>query len=138
MLTDGVNNSGFIDPRTASELAQEFGIKVYTIGLGTNGLALSPIGMRPGGQFQYGNVQVEIDEALLQEIAQTTSGMYFRATSNTKLSEIYEEINKLERTEVEEFKYQNYEEGYRPLVLWALGLLLFDFIMRQTWFKSFI
>ena len=138
LLTDGVNNSGFIDPRTASELAQEFGIKVYTIGLGTNGLALSPIGMRPGGQFQYGNVQVEIDEALLQEIAQTTSGMYFRATSNTKLSEIYEEINKLERTEVEEFKYQNYEEGYRPLVLWALGLLLFDFIMRQTWFKSFI
>ena len=138
LLTDGVNNSGFIDPRTASELAQEFGIKVYTIGLGTNGLALSPVGMRPGGQFQYGNVQVEIDEALLKEIAETTSGMYFRATSNSKLSEIYEEINKLERTEIEEFKYQSYEEGYRPLVLWALGLLLFDFVMRQTWFKSFI
>ena len=127
LLTDGVNNSGFIDPRTASELAVEFGIKVYTIGLGSNGLALSPVGMRPNGQFQYGKVTVEIDEALLQEIAQTTGGLYFRATNNSKLGEIYDEINKLEKTEVEEFKYQQYDEGYRPLILVALGLLLFEF-----------
>lgn len=138
LLTDGVNNSGFIDPRTASELAVEFGIKVYTIGLGSNGLALSPVGMRPNGQFQYGKVPVEIDEALLQEIAQTTGGLYFRATNNSKLGEIYDEINKLEKTEVEEFKYQQYDEGYRPLILLALGLLLFEFLMRQTLFKSFI
>ena len=138
LLTDGVNNSGFIDPRTASELAVEFGIKVYTIGLGSNGLALSPVGMRPNGQFQYGKVPVEIDEALLQEIAQTTGGLYFRATNNSKLGEIYDEINKLEKTEVEEFKYQQYDEGYRPLILVALGLLLFEFLMRQTLFKSFI
>ena len=138
LLTDGVNNSGFIDPRTASELAVEFGIKVYTIGLGSNGLALSPVGMRPNGQFQYGKVTVEIDEALLQEIAQTTGGLYFRATNNSKLGEIYDEINKLEKTEVEEFKYQQYDEGYRPLILVALGLLLFEFLMRQTLFKSFI
>jgi len=138
LLTDGVNNSGFIDPRTASELAVEFGIKVYTIGLGSNGLALSPVGMRPNGQFQYGKVPVEIDEALLQEIAQTTGGLYFRATNNSKLGEIYDEINKLEKTEVEEFKYQQYDEGYRPLILAALGLLFFEFLMRQTLFKSFI
>ena len=138
LLTDGVNNSGFIDPRTASELAVEFGIKVYTIGLGSNGLALSPVGMRPNGKFQYGKVPVEIDEALLQEIAQTTGGLYFRATNNSKLGEIYDEINKLEKTEVEEFKYQQYDEGYRPLILVALGLLLFEFLMRQTLFKSFI
>ena len=138
LLTDGVNNSGFIDPRTASELAVEFGIKVYTIGLGSNGMALSPVGMRPNGQFQYGKVPVEIDEALLKEIAQTTGGLYFRATNNSKLGEIYDEINKLEKTEVEEFKYQQYDEGYRPLILVALGLLLFEFLMRQTLFKSFI
>jgi len=138
LLTDGVNNSGFIDPRTASELALEFGIKVYTIGLGSNGLALSPVGMRPNGKFQYGKVPVEIDEALLQDIAQTTGGLYFRATNNSKLGEIYDEINKLEKTEVEEFKYQQYDEGYRPLVLAAIGLLIFEFLMRQTLFKSFI
>lgn len=138
LLTDGVNNSGFIDPRTASELAVEFGIKVYTIGLGSNGLALSPVGMRPNGKFQYGKVPVEIDEALLQDIAQTTGGLYFRATNNSKLGEIYDEINKLEKTEVEEFKYQQYDEGYRPLVLAAIGLLIFEFLMRQTLFKSFI
>ena len=138
LLTDGVNNSGFIDPRTASELAVEFGIKVYTIGLGSNGLALSPVGMRPNGQFQYGKVPVEIDEALLQEIAQTTGGLYFLATNNSKLGEIYDEINKLEKTEVEEFKYQQYDEGYRPLILVSLGLLLLEFLMRQTLFKSFI
>ena len=94
--------------------------------------------MRPNGQFQYGKVPVEIDEALLQEIAQTTGGLYFRATNNSKLGEIYDEINKLEKTEVEEFKYQQYDEGYRPLILAALGLLFFEFLMRQTLFKSFI
>lgn len=138
LLTDGVNNSGFIDPRTASELAVEFGIKVYTIGLGTNGLAVSPIGLLPNGQFQYGNIQVEIDEALLKEIAQTTGGLYFRATNNTKLKEIYEEINKLEKTEIEEFKYQNYDEKFRPLTLLALGLLGLELLFRYTLFRSFV
>jgi Ca-activated chloride channel family protein len=90
LLTDGVNNSGAINPKIASELAVEFGIKTYTIGLGTNGMALSPIGIKPNGQFQYSRVQVEIDEALLKEIAQVTGGKYFRATNNKKLEEIYE------------------------------------------------
>jgi len=138
LLTDGVNNSGFIDPKIASELAVEFGIKVYTIGLGSNGMALSPIGIRADGGFQYGNQQVEIDEVLLKEIANTTGGKYFRATSNTKLIEIYDEINKLEKTDIEEFKYTNYDEKFRPLALLALGLLAFELLLRYTIFRSFI
>lgn len=138
LLTDGVNNAGFIDPKIASELAVEYGIKTYTIGLGTNGMALSPIGIRRDGSFQYGRVQVEIDEDLLREIAEATGGLYFRATNNKKLEEIYSEINKLEKTEVEERKYYNYEEKYRPLVILAGLLLLFEFILRHTIFRSFV
>jgi Ca-activated chloride channel family protein len=138
LLTDGVNNSGFIDPKIASELAVEFGIKVYTIGLGSNGMALSPISILPNGSFQYGNIQVEIDEDLLNQIAETTGGKYFRATSNTKLEEIYAEINKLEKTEIEETKYKSYNELFRPLILAALGLLLFELLFRYTVYKSFI
>ncbi|QDO93044.1 VWA domain-containing protein [Formosa sediminum] len=138
LLTDGVNNSGFIDPKIASEMAVEFGIKTYTIGLGSNGMALSPIGILPNGSFQYGRVQVEIDEALLEDIANVTGGKYFRATDNKKLEEIYEEINKLEKTDIEEFKYYNYQEKFRPLVLLAGLLLLLEILLRSTLFKSFI
>ena len=126
------------DPKIASELAIEFGIKVYTIGLGSNGMALSPIGILPDGSFQYGNIQVEIDEELLKQIAETTGGKYFRATSNTKLEEIYAEINKLEKTEIEETKYKSYNELFRPLILAAFGLLLFELLLRYTVYKSFI
>jgi len=138
LLTDGVNNSGFIDPKIASELAVEYGIKAYTIGLGTNGMALSPIGFNSNGSFRYGRQQVEIDEDLLKEIANVTGGKYFRATNNRKLAEIYDEINKLEKTEVEETKYYNYEEKYRPLILIAGLLLLFELILRNTLFRSFV
>ena len=138
LLTDGVNNSGFIDPNTASELAVEFGIKVYTIGVGSDGMALSPVNIMPNGRFQYGNVQVEIDEELLQEIASSTGGKYFRATDNEKLEDIYAEIDSLEKTEIEEFRYYNYDEKYRPLVLFAGGLLLFEVLLRLTIFRSFI
>ncbi|RSK41637.1 vWA domain-containing protein [Mangrovimonas spongiae] len=138
LLTDGVNNSGFIDPKIASELAVEYGIKTYTIGLGTNGMALSPVAILPNGNFQYGRVQVEIDEDLLKEIAQVTGGRYFRATNNQKLAEIYDEINKLEKTEIEEFKYYNYQEKFRPLVLLAGLLLLLEVLLKHTIFRSFI
>ena len=138
LLTDGVNNSGFIAPKIASELALEYGIKVYTIGLGTNGMALSPIAIMPNGQFQYGRVQVEIDENLLKEIADQTGGKYFRATDNKKLAQIYDEINKLEKTDIEEFKYYNYEEKFRPLVLLAGLLLAIEFLLRFTVFRSFV
>lgn len=137
LLTDGVNNSGFIDPKTASELAVEYGIKTYTIGLGSNGMALSPVALN-NGVFQYARTQVEIDEKLLKEIAEETGGQYFRATDNKKLEAIYDEINSLEKTEIEEFKFYNYEEKYRPLVLLALVLLAIEFFLRHTLFRSFI
>ena len=138
LLKDGVNNSGFIDPKIATELAVEFGIKTYTIGLGSNGTALAPVGILPNGKFKYGLTKVEIDEELLKEIANETGGIYFRATDNKKLEEIYEEINKLEKTEIEEFKYYNYAEKYRILVLIALSLIILEWIGKNTLFKSFI
>jgi len=138
LLTDGVNNSGAIDPKIASELAVEFGIKVYTIGLGTNGMAVSPIGVLPNGKFQYGKMPVQIDEDLLKEIAETTGGEYFRAISTTRLGEIYEQINKLEKTEIEEFKFKSYDEKFRPIVLFALVLLGLELLLRYTVFKSFV
>ncbi|GGZ88734.1 vWA domain-containing protein [Algibacter mikhailovii] len=138
LLTDGVNNSGFIDPKIASELAVEYGIKTYTIGLGTNGMALTPVAILQNGNFQYARAQVEIDEELLKEIASATGGKYFRATNNKKLEEIYDEINKLEKTEIEEFKFYNYDEKYRSLVLLAGLLLLIELLLRFTVFRSFV
>ena len=138
LLTDGVNNSGFIEPQTAADLAVEYDIKTYTIGLGTNGNALSPIAYNADGSFRYGMRQVEIDEELLEDIAKVTGGKYFRATNNEKLEEIYDEINKLEKTEIEEFKYYKYEEKFRPWVLLAGSLLLLEWLLRNTLFRSFI
>jgi len=138
LLTDGVNNSGFIEPQTAADLAKEFDIKTYTIGLGTNGNALTPISYNADGSFRYGMRQVEIDEELLNNIAEITGGKYFRATDNETLEEIYDEINKLEKTEVEEFKYYRYEEKFRPWVLIAGILLLLEWILRNTIFRSFV
>ena len=138
LLTDGVNNSGFIEPQTAADLAVEFDIKTYTIGLGTNGNALSPIAYNADGSFRYGMRQVEIDEELLKDIAKVTGGKYFRATDNEKLEAIYDEINKLEKTEIEEFKYYKYEEKFRPWVLIAGVLLLLEWVCRNTLFRSFI
>jgi Ca-activated chloride channel family protein len=138
LLTDGVNNAGFIEPQTAADLALEYNIKTYTIGLGTNGNALSPVGYNADGTFRYGMRQVEIDETLLKEIAEATGGQFFRATDNEKLEAIYEEINKLEKTEIEEFKYYRYEEKFRPWVLLAGALLLLEWLMKITVFRSFI
>ena len=138
LLTDGVNNSGFVDPRTATELAKELDIKVYTIGLGTNGTAQFPVARDASGKLIFRMQPVEIDEELLKYIAKQTDGQYFRATDNEKLASIYDEINKLEKTEVEEFKYYNYQEKYRPLILLG-GLLIFlEMLFRLTIFKSFI
>ena len=138
LLTDGVNNSGFIEPQTAADLAAEYDIKTYTIGLGTNGNALSPIAYNPDGSYRYGMRQVEIDEDLLKSIAKVTGGRYFRATDNEKLEAIYEEINKLEKTEIEEFKYYRYEEKFRSWVLLAGALLMLEWLLRNTLYRSFI
>ena len=138
LLTDGVNNSGFIDPKTATELAKELNIKVYTIGLGTNGTALFPVAKDLFGKLIFRNAPVEIDEKLLQFIAKETEGKYFRATDNKKLESIYNEINKLEKTEIEEFKYYNYQEKYRLFVFLAGFLILLEMLLRFTVYKSFI
>tara|TARA_B110000003_G_scaffold172618_1_gene172197 strand:- start:39308 stop:40312 length:1005 start_codon:yes stop_codon:yes gene_type:complete len=138
LLTDGVNNSGFVDPKTATELAKELDIKVYTIGIGTNGMADFPYSKDIRGRLQFKKQKVEIDEELLQFIASETKGQYFRATDNTRLQDIYDEIDTLEKTKIEEFKYYNYQEKYRFLIFLAGGLLLLEYLLRNTLFRSFI
>jgi Ca-activated chloride channel family protein len=139
LLTDGVNNAGFIEPETASEIAKEYGIKVYTIGLGSNGMAEFPYAYAPNGRdFLYKMMPVEIDQELMKTIARNTGGKYFRAYSNSKLESIYNEINKLETTEIEELKFYDYDEKFRPFV-WIAGiLLLLEIVLRNTIFRSFI
>lgn len=138
LLTDGVNNAGFIEPETASQIAKEYGIKVYTIGIGTNGMAMFPYAYAPNGGFLFQMMKVEIDQELMKTIARNTGGKYFRASSNSKLQEIYNEINKLETSEIKELKFYDYDERYRPFV-WIAGILiLIEFGLRNTIFRSFI
>ena len=138
LLTDGVNNSGFIEPETASDIAKQYGIKVYTVGIGTNGMAMVPYAIAPNGKFLFQMMKVEIDEQLMKNIARKTDGKYFRATSNSKLAEIYASINKLETTEIEELKFYDYDEKFRPFIWFAGFLLLLEIGLRNTVFKSFI
>lgn len=138
LMTDGVNNTGVIDPLSASELAKQYGIRVYTIGIGTNGKALSPIAYNPDGSWQYGMVSVEIDEKLLTQIAQTTGGHYFRATDNRKLVQIYTEIDKLEKSKIEELKYYQYQEKFRLWAFLALVCIVGEFALRHTIFRGFV
>lgn len=138
LLTDGVNNAGFIEPETASDIAQQYGIKVYTIGIGTNGMAESPYAIGPNGQLLFQMMKVEIDEKLMKNIALKTGGKYFRATSNDKLAAIYNEINKLETTEIEELKFYDYDEKFRGCALLAGLLLLIEIGLRNTVYRSFI
>jgi Ca-activated chloride channel homolog len=138
LLTDGVNNAGFIEPETAADIAKQYGIKVYTIGIGSNGMAEFPYAVAANGQFLFQMMKVEIDEQLLKNIARKTDGKYFRATSNSKLAEIYNSINKLETSEIKELKFYDYDEKFRPFV-WIAGLLLLVEIgLRNTVYRSFI
>ncbi len=130
LLTDGVNNQGVIAPATAAELAQTFDIRVYTIGVGTEGMAPYPVNTPFGVQIQ--NIPVEIDEETLQEIAQNTGGEYFRATDNNKLKQIYEQIDQLEKSKIEVKEFSQKEEEYLSFVLIAALLLLSDMILRNT------
>jgi len=135
LLTDGVNNKGFVAPLTAAEIAEEFGIKVYTIGVGTKGKAPYPVQTRFGTRYQ--NVDVEIDEAMLRDIAEATNGKYFRATDNKGLKEIYEQIDKLEKTEIDVSSFTRYSEEFKPFLIAALLLFGLELLLRYTVFRTF-
>jgi Ca-activated chloride channel family protein len=130
LLTDGVNNRGEIHPLTAAEIAKSFGIRVYTIGVGTIGTAPFPVNTVFGQQIQ--NMEVKIDEAMLQKIANITGGKYFRATNKDKLRQIYEEIDKMEKTKVEVKEYSKRSEEFIPFALLALAFLLAEVLLRNT------
>lgn len=138
LLTDGVNNQGSVAPMTAAEIAKAFNVRVYTIGVGTMGKALSPIGMYPNGQYEYGYLDVNIDEKSLTEIAGLTGGKYFRATDNRKLKDIYKEIDRLEKTIFEEKNFTNKAECFLPFAIAAAVLLLLEFILKNTVFRSIL
>lgn len=137
LLTDGVNNQGFIDPLTAAETAKEFDIKVYTIGVGKTGTA--PYPQRDiFGRTVLQNVEVQLDEELLKAIAKNTGGRYFRATNNRSLQNIYKEIDKLEKTEIEVTTIKRYKEQFHRFALIAGLLLLLDFLLRHLFFRGMV
>jgi Ca-activated chloride channel family protein len=134
LLTDGSNNRGEIAPVTAAEIARTFGIRVYTIGVGTRGEAPYPF-QTPFG-IQYQNMPVDIDEPVLQQIASVTGGQYFRATDNTSLKSIYEEIDRMEKTKISVQQYSKKQEEYKPLALLVFALLLFELLLRNTLLRN--
>jgi Ca-activated chloride channel family protein len=136
LLTDGVSNAGMVQPLDAAQIAEQQGIRVYTIGVGTRGKALSPVSQYPNGQYRFDLVQVEIDEPTLKEMARLTGGKYFRATDAAKLREIYAEIDRLERTRIEVTEYSRRNEEYLPFLLIALGALAASFLLERTLLQS--
>lgn len=136
LMTDGVNNKGLIDPATASDIALQFKTRVYTIGIGTNGKAMTPVAMSPNGELIFDYADVQIDEPLLKEIAKKTGGQYFRATDNKKLKEIYAQIDKLEKTKIEVSAFEHKTEKFFPFALLAIALLLLEVLMRYLIVKS--
>jgi len=136
LVSDGVNNTGEIDPITAGELAKTYNIKVYSIGVGSRGKALQPVAMYPNGELQYDYVDVEIDEALMKKISDATGGEYFRATDNKSLMNIYKEIDRLEKNIIYEKNYTNRKDMYYPFAFLALILLLSEFILQKTYYRT--
>ena len=136
LLTDGVNNKGVVAPFTAAEIAKQFGIRVYTIGVGTEGYAPYPF-QTPFG-VQYQDVEVQIDEETLQNIATVTDGKYFRATNNNKLKEIYKDIDKLEKSKIEVTEFHKRSEEFSNFAIPALIILLFGFILEKTYLKQIL
>jgi Ca-activated chloride channel family protein len=134
LLTDGENNAGSIDPLSAADIAKTFGIRVYTIGVGTIGTAPMPFDHPLFGR-RYQQVEVRIDEPSLRKIAEITGGEYFRATGNKKLEEIYESIDKLEKSKIDVTEFHKKYEEFLPFALFALGALLLEFLLRVTLFR---
>jgi Ca-activated chloride channel homolog len=135
LVTDGVNNAGSVDPLTAAEIAKTFGIRVYTIGVGTRGTAPYPVRDAFGNIF-YQQVKVEIDEDILRKISGMTHGEYFRATSNQKLKEIYGQIDRMEKTKIDVKQYSRKHEEYRIFALVALILAIFEILLRNTLLRT--
>lgn len=135
LLTDGVNNAGYIKPMTAAEIAKELKVKVYTIGVGSMGNAISPISRRSDGRYIFGLSRVEIDEELLTEISELTTGRYFRATNEAGLEDIYSEIDRLEKTEIDTTVYTRYSEEYRKFLLLGFILLFLEWLLKNTLLK---
>ncbi len=135
LLTDGVNNAGYINPNTAAEIAKEYNVKVYTIAVGTMGQALSPVNRRSDGQYMFAMATVEIDTELLQQISQMTDGKYFRAIDRESLENIYAEIDRLEKTEIEVNVYKRYKDEFRKFLYAGLFLLLIWWLLSQTIFR---
>lgn len=133
LLTDGSNNMGDISPMTAAEIAKSYGIRVYTIGVGTNKVA--PYPMPVAGGVQYVNIPVEIDTQTLRDIAQTTDGNFYRATNNAELKKIYQDIDKLEKSKFNVKHYAKRYEAYQPFALAALLVLLLEILLRITWLR---
>lgn len=136
LLTDGVNNAGYIRPSTAADVAQEFGIRVYTIGVGSYGQAISPVRRRGDGQYIFGLTTVEIDEELLQSISAQTGGKYYRATSKERLQRVYEEIDRLEKTQVEVTIKKEYKELYYWPLIAGMILLAALYLARATFLRT--
>lgn len=135
-ISDGVNNVGEISPITAGELAKTYGVRVYCIGVGSKGKALQPVAMYAEGQYEYDYVDVDVDEQVMTEISDLTGGKYFRATNEKGLIEIYAEIDKMERSIVSERNFSKKAEHFLPLALAAFLLLLMEFVLRYTYFKT--
>lgn len=135
LLTDGSNNTGIVAPLTAAEIAHKMGIKVYTIGIGTNGTAPYPQ-VNMFGRVEYVPQPVVIDEATLKQIASITGGKYFRATGNKVLAEVFAEIDKLEKSELDVRHFSHTEDNYLPWALAALALFLLELVLRQTYLRS--
>jgi len=134
LLTDGVNNAGFIAPLTAAEIARTYGIRTYTIGVGTRGMAPYPVRTQFG--TQYRNMEVQIDEEILKQIAKMTDGKYFRATNNKALQDIYKEIDQLETTKVDVQVYKKFREEFLPFVIAGFVLLLLEILLRYTYLRT--
>ena len=135
LLTDGVNNSGQVSPLTAADIAKELGLKVYTIGVGSNGMAPYPAGYDAFGRLVFQNQKVEIDEKTLRDIAEKTGGEYFRATDKNSLESIYAQIDEMEKSKIERFDQIFIHEEYLVYALWALALLLAEFIVKYIALK---
>jgi len=135
-ISDGVNNVGEISPLTAGELAKTYGVRVYCIGVGSKGKALQPVAIYAQGEYEYDYVDVEIDEKVMSEISNMTGGKYFRATDKESLKNIYQEIDKMEKTIISEKSFSNKAEHFLPFALAAAVLLLLEFLLRFTLFKA--